>query len=125
MPPVAWFPVMRARYAIMEAEAVMVYSVLLVDGPNRGETIAIDDPNRSDWFVPISPKLDVFAYAYVTPEEMDPYRIEPTLQSAHYKITRLRMFGQWLLVGSVSERPSDYDLFLALASDRAKAAVIS
>lgn len=96
----------------------MEYSVLLVDGPRRGESVAIDDPNRPDWFVPLPPPLDVFSFA----EDPDPF---PRVETAHYKITRIKMFGQHLLVGSVNERPSDYDLFIALASDKAKWVVIS
>lgn len=97
----------------------MSVTVLLVDGPSRDETIKVESPYVSDVFVPVLREVNIFAF---TRDEDG--MLAPNIEAAHYKITRIKMFGQFLLVGSVTERPSDDDLFIALGSDRAKAAVI-
>lgn len=95
------------------------YSVLLVDGPSRGITVPVVDAYVANVFVPVMTPVEITAY-WTEPTAS----WEPSIETAHYKITRIKMFGQYLLVGSVTERPSDHDLFTALASERAQRAVI-
>lgn len=85
---------------------------VLIDGPFRGQVV--DVPN---------------SYAYVIQMPVPAADGPDTafgldrMQVATYHISRVRLFGELLLAGSVKYPPSDYDVFDLLASDLAKDAV--
>lgn len=90
----------------------MKAKAILVDGPRRGETVDLDSPYQPDFIVALPQPLQWVA-------EMGAENL-PSFRTAHYRITRSKLFGEFLLIGSLLERPRDCDLFEALASNVAK-----
>lgn len=90
--------------------------VILADGPLRGEVREVDSPHVRTMAFPL---MCPFPFTETT------VGYEPDLSQVIYQIHRMRLFGEWLLIGSIGFMlPGDRDLFEALASNAAKDAAL-
>lgn len=89
--------------------------VLCVDGPWQGKLMDIDDNTRT-WVVPVPLSVPL------TIREAEQF--EPNFDTAEYRIHHVPMFGELVVVGSVRDNsPLWHDMFVLLASDKAKAVI--